>query len=370
MTVTRDYSRADRELAEVIKVQPRQIERWREQGCLQPPVQSHRSGVPGSFSAHPPDAAIQADAVRALLEARPLLFAGAKASFDEVRIRLLWAGRFVEVDRLRASYLVFLGLLDRDACGSISEDAERLAHALTGRAGRRASVRAWVEALRRANAFGRSSADAAESMRFAFTVLFTLLLGGTPSDDEVIDTIDNLGFDLDDTLTARDLAFVNLDAVRAAVADAGSAEIEQARDTLKAMLHYAHTLCYLGSRLDRSLQWPALSLVVERAVMASPDRFSAMVPFVVAIRRQFLATDADWSEDFDRHLRLAEAQASMLRAVPKRWHRFIMPSAEGHRRGNPRQQQALTAAYRAWAVRHPALAELIDDGRSPAPAQE
>ncbi|MGW1073374.1 hypothetical protein [Streptomyces sp. NPDC002537] len=152
--------------------------------------------------------------------------------------------------------------------------------------------------------------------------------------------------------------------------DAGSVEIEQGRDLLKAALRYAETLCYLGSRLDQSLRWPALSLVVKRVVTTDPDRLSALVPFVIAIRRQFLAVDACWDETFDRHLRRVEAQASVLRAVPKRLHRFVMPSAGTRRRASRRQRQVLMTAVGAWAALHPDLAELVgSDGHSPAPSR-
>ncbi|MEU2869758.1 hypothetical protein ABZ769_11190 [Streptomyces olivoreticuli] len=360
LVVPRDYSRADRELAARIKASPRQIERLREEGCLQPPEQSHLMGVLGSVSVYPLDADDQAKAGRALLEARPLLFAGAKTSFHEVRIRLWWAGRFVEVERLRASYLAVLDVFGPDACSAETvAEAKLLADTLFGRIGRRRPVRPWVEALKLANARGRSPASAARQMKAGLTVLLILLSGGAPSDDEVVDTVDNLGFDLDDTLTASDLAFLNVDTVRAAVANAGCAEMEMARDTLLGALRYASTLCYLGSRLDRSLRWPALSLVFRGAVVANPDRLSALVPIVIAIRRQFLAADPGWDEDFDRHMRQVEAQASALRAVPKRLHRFIIPSAQAQLRASPRQQQALTAAVGAWAARHPALAELV-----------
>ncbi|GGU48183.1 hypothetical protein GCM10010211_10440 [Streptomyces albospinus] len=360
----RDYSRADRELAEQIQVSPRQIERWRDEGCLRSPAQSHPSGVPGSSSAHPPDATDQADAVRALLEAGPLLFPGPKTSFDEVRIRLWWSGRFVEIEHLRASYLALLGLLDPSVRGYKNvAHAKQLANAIVGRASRPQSLRLWIEALKLANKHGgRSCADAAEQIRLGLAVMFTLLQGGSPSDDDVIDTIDNLGFDLDDTLTAHDLAFLDLDAVRAAVTHAGSAEIEQGRDCLRAVLRYAETLSYLGSRLDRSLQWPALSLVVKRVLTANPGQLSTAVPCMIAIRRQFLAIDAGWDKTFDRRLRRAEAQASCLLAVPKHLHRFMMPSARTRRRPSPKQWQALMDAVGAWAARHPDLAELIGSG--------
>ncbi|MEU5417875.1 hypothetical protein [Streptomyces sp. NPDC020667] len=361
MAVPRDYSRADLELAARINASPRQIERLREEGCLHPPEQSHPSGVPGSVSVHPPGADDQAKAGRALLEARPLLIAGAKTSFHEVRVRLWWAGHFVEVERVRASYLAVLDVIGLDACSAEAvADAKRFADALFGRAGRRRPVRPWLEALKLANARGRSPASAAQQMKAGLTVLLILLSGGAPGNDEVVDTVDNLGFDLDVTLAARDLAFLNVDTVRAAVANAGGAEMEMARDTLREALRYASTLCYLGSRLDRSLRWPALSLVFKGAVGANLDRLSALVPFVIAIRQQFLAATPDWDESFARHLRQVEAQASVLRAVPKRLHRFIIPSAQAQLRASPRQQQALTAAVGAWAARNPVLAELVN----------
>ncbi|MGW1073373.1 hypothetical protein [Streptomyces sp. NPDC002537] len=123
-----------------------------------------------------------------------------------MRIRLWWSGRFVEVEHLRASYLVLLDRLGELGCGSKDvAHAKHLADALVGRAGRPQSVRLWIEVLKLANKYGgRSSVGAAEQVRFGLTVLFTLLCDGSPSDDDVIDAFDNLGFDLDDTLMAHD----------------------------------------------------------------------------------------------------------------------------------------------------------------------
>jgi len=63
----RDYSKADREPAQQLGVQPRQIERWRSDGCLQPPEWMHQPGMPGSQSAYPAGAAAQAAEVHDLL---------------------------------------------------------------------------------------------------------------------------------------------------------------------------------------------------------------------------------------------------------------------------------------------------------------
>lgn len=204
----RDYGQADRQLAQQLGVEPRQIERWRSEGCLQPPQWLHQSGMPGSRSVYPAGAAEQAARVRDLLADRAAMFAGPKMTFNEVRIMLFWADRFVDEVKLRASYLAFLERLDRPLRAADVKDAMDLAGVLRRQAG--GGFRQWTKALRIANTVARAGgADPAARIELALAVLLTVMSGGTPSsdlpggsDDLVADAIDNLGFGADETIAA------------------------------------------------------------------------------------------------------------------------------------------------------------------------
>jgi len=354
--VPRDFSLADREIADQIGVEPRQIERWRQEGCLRPPTRIHVHGVSGSASHHPGDALVQARAVRDLLAGQPALFPGPKSSFHEVRIRLFWQRRYVETRHLRRSYLALLDALPQSGKGV--EDLALFAALLADRTGRRPGARAWINAIKLANTFGRADASAAVQVRSALAVLLTAMVGSTPEDERVVDAVDNLGFDLDDTLSAADLAFLDLAKVRAVVAEADQLEIDAARDTLQAMLGYIRTLSYVAGRTDKSLRWPALTLVAKRVVDGNVVLPGAMVPFVIAVRRHYLAAAPDWDAQFRRHVGRAEALAELLRALPKSMHRFIPRggAAPVTLRG-PHRHAA--AAVLAWAQLHPQKWALI-----------
>lgn len=250
----RDYSQADRHLAQKLGVEPRQMERWRSEGCLQPPEWLHQPGMPGSLSAHPAGAAKQAARVRDLLAERPGMFAGPRMSFNEVRVLLFWENRFVDEVKLRASYLAFLDRLNRPLTADDVKDAMDVARVLCGQPG--GGVRQWTRALTIANTVARAGgADPAARIELALAVLLTLLFGGKPSsdlpggpDDLVADAIDNLGFGADETVAAGDLAFLDLGVTRGLIERANYAELEHTRDMTNSVMGYANTLAYIGSR--------------------------------------------------------------------------------------------------------------------------
>ena len=366
--VARDTSRADLDLAERVGVTARQIERWRHEGCLQPPEWAHRAGSVGSVSAHPASALEQAHVVRRLLETPPRLIPGAKASFDEVRIVLFWQCRYVQPDRLRDSYLALLARIpDTD---TENGDVRELAKAMAGRARGTAGVRTWIDAVRLANRLGRADVPAAAQVRSALTVLFSAVLGALVAAEHAADAVDNLGFDLDDTITGEDLRFLDVAAVREVVRGAGHAEFEAARDAVALILRYSDALAFIGARTDRSLRWPALSIVSRRLLAARSTVPAAFVPFAVTARRQFLAQDPEWDRTLQMRVSHAEACVSLLRAVPRRLHRFIPATGQAAKKASASQQRALLGAVREWTAAHPHESELIarnlpaDDGEA------
>lgn len=359
----RDYSKADRELAQQVGVEPRQIERWRSEGCLQPPERVHQPGLPGSRSDHPAGAAAQAARVRELLAGAPGLGAGPRTSFDEVRIWLFWEGRFVDAGKLRGSYQGFLQRLDGQLGPGDVRHAADLARALSGPP--RGGFGLWASALKLAAGVARpGGAEPGERVRMALTVLLTAMSGGSPTsmsglpggpDDLVADAIDNLGFGADDTVTAGDLTFLNLARVRDVMNEAKHAELEQARELAKTVMAYAQTLAFLGSRTDRSLRWPAYSLVYRKVIGTAGQQLPLCLPFAVAARRQY---GPGWDDHVTGLARQAEAAASLLRALPRKLHRLVR--ADGTPvRPSPRQLNAFQAAYRPWAEQHPDLAPLL-----------
>jgi hypothetical protein len=258
----RDYSKADCELAQRLGVQPRQVERWRSEGCLQPPEWMHQPGMPGSQSEYPPGAAEQAARVRDLLPGKPRLIGGPRTSFDEVRIVLFW------------------------------EDA-------------------------------------------------------------------------DDTVSAEDLAFVNLARARKLMNEAEYAELEQARELIKIVMAYAQTLAFIGSRTDRSLRWPAFTLVHKKVIDSAGAMVPLCLPFAVAARRQY---GPGWDDHIARLARQAEAVASLLRALPRKLHRLVRADGTPARYTSG-QLKAFQATYSCWAEQHPDLALLLsrstDDAQAP-----
>lgn len=367
--VSRDVSRADAELADRVGVRARQIERWREQGCLRPPQWTHPEGSAGSTSAHDGDALEQARAVRDLLAGPPVLIAGAKTSFDEVRMRLFWQRRYVDPGRLPASYLALLAAVP-DPNARQAAEVRLLAAAMAGRARGTAAARAWVGAIRLANRLGRANLAAGPQVGGALTVLFAAVLGESTAAHDAVDALDNLGFDLDETVTGQDLEFLNAAGVRALVADAGAGELEAARDLLAAMLGYLDTLVYIGRRTDRSLRWPALSVVGRRLLRDRDALPAALVPFAAAARRQFLAQDPDWDAMLRRHIARAEAVASLLRALPRRLHRLIPVHGGAPPQTSAAQRRELLAVYTTWGAAHPEAHALIfgpapDDAHEP-----
>ena len=355
--VARDTSRADLELAAHLGVTGRQTERWRHEGCLHPPEWTHPAGRTGSTSTHPAATLEQAHVVRRLLETPPRLIPGGKTSFNEVRILLFWQRRYVQPDRLRESYLALLASIpDPDPdCGDVRE----LAEAMAGRVGRTAAVRVWIDAVRVANKLGRADVPAAAQVRAALTIVLSALLGAKVAADDAIDAIDNLGFDLDDTITGDDLAFLNAAAVREVVRTAEHAEFEAAREVMALILRYIDALAMIGSRIDRSLRWPALSFVGRRLLAERSSLPAAFVPFAMTARRQFLAQDPEWECTLEARVDHAEACVSLLRAVPRRLHRFVSATGRPAPRASAAQQRALLGAVRVWAAAHPRQHALI-----------
>jgi hypothetical protein len=357
----RDYSNADRELAQQLGVQPRQIERWRSEGCLQPPDWMHQPGMPGSRSEHPAGAAVQAARVRDLLAAPPRLLAGPKASFDEVRILLFWEDRIVDQDKLRGSYQAFLQRLDGQLAPADVRHAADLARALSSPA--RGGFGLWTNALKLAGDVARpGGAEPRERVQLALTVLLTALfdvpltsgLRGGP-DDLVADAIDNLGFDAEVTVPAEDLAFLSLARARELMDEATRAELEQARELVKTVMAYAETLAFIGSRTDRSLRWPAFTLVRKRLINSTGPLLPLCLPFAVAARRHY---GSGWDDHIAGLARQAEAVASLLRALPRKLHRLVR--ADGTPvRYSARQLSTFQATYSSWADQHPDLALLL-----------
>lgn len=352
---------ADRELARQLGVQPRQIERWRSEGCLQPPEWMHQRGMPGSRSEYPAGAAAQAARVRDLLAGSPRLLAGPRTSFDEVRILLFWEGRFVDQGELRGSYQAFLQRLDGQFGPADVQHAADLARALSGVA--RGGFGLWTSALKLAGDVARpGGAGPRDRVRLALTVLLTALSGaplssGLPGgpDDLVADAIDNLGFGTDDTVAAEDLAFLNLARARELMNEAKPAELEQARELVKTVMAYAQTLAFIGSRTDRSLRWPAFSLVCKRVIKSTGSMLPLCLPFAVAARRQY---GPGWDDHIAGLARRAEAAASLLRALPRRLHRLVRADGTPVRYSS-RQLNTFQATYSSWAEQHPDLALLL-----------
>jgi hypothetical protein len=247
-----------------------------------------------------------------------------------------------------------LGPADVERCADL---ARMLARRTRGGFGQ------WAAALKLAGTVTRPcGAEPPERVQLAVTVLLTALVGGIPSsgspggpDDHVADAIDNLGFGSDDNVTAADLGFLNLARARELMSQAQQAELEQARDLVKAVIEYAETVAFVGSRTDRSLRWPAFSIVHRKVITSTGPVLPLSVPFAVAARRQF---GADWDDHITGLTRRAEAVASLLRALPRRLHRLV-PADGTPVKGSPRQRQALCAACAAWAEQHPDLAELV-----------
>jgi hypothetical protein len=369
----RDYSKADCELAQRLGVQPRQVERWRSEGCLQPPEWLHQPGLPGSRSEYPAGAAEQAARVRDLLAGTPRLLGGPRTSFDEVRIVLFWEDRFIDQGKLRGSYQAFLQRLDGQFGPGDVRRAADLARVLSGRA--RGGFGLWTGALKLAAGVARpGGAEPRERVRLALTVLLTALSGaplssgpGRPGgpDDLVADAIDNLGFDADDTVSAEDLAFVNLARARKLMNEAEHAELEQARELIKTVMAYAQTLAFIGSRTDRSLRWPAFTLVHKKVIDSTGAMLPLCLPFTVAARRQY---GPGWDDHIAGLARQAEAVASLLRALPRKLHRLVR--ADGTpARYTPGQLKAFQATHSSWAEQHPDLALLLsrstDDAQAP-----
>ena len=159
----------------------------------------------------------------------------------------------------------------------------------------------------------------------------------------------------DDTATAADLGFLNLARARDLMSQAQHAEPEHARDLIKAVITYAETVAFIGSRTDRSLRWPAFSIVHKKVITSTSPVLPLSVPFALAARRQF---GADWDEHITGLTANVEAVASLLRALPRRLHRLV-PADGTPVNGSARQLQVLHAACAAWAKQHPNHAELI-----------
>jgi len=223
----------------------------------------------------------------------------------------------------------------------------------------------WTRALKLAAGVARpGGAEPAERVRMALTVLLTALAGGPLTslsglpggpDDLAADAMDNLGFGAGDTVAAGDLAFLNLARVRDVMNEAEHAELEQARELVTTVMAYAQTLAFLGSRTDRSLRWPAYSLVYGKIIGTADHQLPLCLPFAVAARRQY---GPRWDDHVTGLARQAEAVASLLRALPRKLHRLVR--ADGTPvRPSPRQLGAFQAAYRPWAEQHPDLALLL-----------
>ncbi len=207
-------------------------------------------------------------------------------------------------------------------------------------------------------------AEPADRVQMALSVLLTVLTGGPltgmsglpgGSDDLVADAIDNLGFGTEDAGSAGDLAFADLGHIREVMDQAEYAELERARDLAKTVMAYAQTLAFVGSRTDRSLRWPAYSLVYGRVISAAGDQLPLCLPFAAAARRQY---GPGWDDHVAALARHAEAVASLLRALPRKLYRLVR--ADGTPvRPSSRQLDAFQAAYRPWAEQHPELAQLL-----------
>ncbi len=348
---------ADRELARQLGVQPRQIERWRSEGCLQPPEWMHQRGMPGSRSGYPAGAAAQAARVRDLLARSPRLLARPRTSFDEVRILLFWEDRFVDQGKLRGSYQVFLQRLDGQFGPADVPLAADLARALSGVA--RGGFGLWTSALKLAGDVARpGGAGPRDRVRLALTVLLTALYGATLSsglpggpDDLVADAIDNLGFGTDHRRRGRPGVSEPARA-RELMNEAKPAELEQARELVKTVMAYAQTLAFIGSRTDRSLRWPAFSLVCKTVIKNTGPMLPLCLPFAVAARRQY---GPGWDDHIAGLARRAEAAASLLRALPRRLHRLVRADGTPVRYSS-RQLNTFQATYSSWAEQHPDLA--------------
>lgn len=282
---------------------------------------------------------------------------GAKVSFHEVRIRLFWQRRHVEFEELRGSYHVLLDAIP-DVVGQ-SGRVPALAAAMVSRSRGRAALRTWIAVIRLANRLGRSDAPASLVVPGAMAVVWCAVLGETVDADDAVEAIDNLGFDLDDSVTGHDLAFLSADAVRGHLAAAGPDDLEAARASVGVILGYADTLAYIGRRTDRSLRWPALTVLARRLLADCCAVPAAFVPFALSARRSFLSQDPGWERTLEVHVARAEACVSLLRALPARLHRYVPVDGRPVPRTPASRQRALLAAVGAWAAAHPDQRELI-----------
>lgn len=123
----------------------------------------------------------------------------------------------------------------------------------------------------------------------------------------------------------------------------------------KAIMGYADTLAYIGSRTDRSLRWPAFSIVFKKVIKNSVCVTPLCLPFAVASRQQF---GAEWDDHIADLVRQADAVASLLGALPPRLHRLV-PVNDGQVKASARQLSAFQAAFSVWAEKHPDLVRVI-----------
>jgi hypothetical protein len=215
MARARRTSRADEKLIAAlarrrIRVTPRQLERWRQAGILQPPMRHGLGRGPGSASSYP-DAAIEQAAVLAGLVRRgqPL---------GDVALVLFARRRWCQEDAVIAGYRGCLARMEAEALGNASaedplEVAEALAMSLLGterRAGILKDLRSGARRARHAQATSRATtlardrgrtnpnrADLATAradststdglLTSALTNLLMVMLSGRPSSDDALE---------------------------------------------------------------------------------------------------------------------------------------------------------------------------------------
>jgi hypothetical protein len=118
---------------------------------------------------------------------------------------------------------------------------------------------------------------------------------------------------------------------------------------------YAQTLAFIGSRTDRSLHWPAFSLVYKKVIKSTDPMLPLCLPFALAAQRQH---GPGWDDHVAELARQAEAVASLLRALPRKLHRLVRADGAPVRYSS-RQLNTFHETYSSWAEQRPDLALLL-----------
>jgi hypothetical protein len=230
-------SQADRDLAAAVsrlgvEVSPRQVERWREQGVLQPP-ERHGKGPPlGSFAVYKPGAVEHAADIARQLEIQGRL--------NDAALVVFLHGFPVKERAVRAAYRTIYAEIGRflnpGRLGDPTEVAARAAQAFSRRAARSSTAKAWKKRL-------KASGDA-EAFSYVLSDLLWFFLGGgeeggelshdvlkTVGVSEVVDGLPEEDRDKFHELTRR----LSLSALERVAIETHFQDLVSARDALSVM---------------------------------------------------------------------------------------------------------------------------------------